>query len=168
MVGREKTERWCEKCDYCEDGTVFRRCLKCGKCFCEWHAGAWGYCYRCAEETVKSGEEKTKDSALAFLKDSAEWSVLKFPETPEHRDRCTELRLRMELIKRKHERLNDELLECQRKLQQCLTNHSDEEIEQGACVHWVRAMNDIRAEQRKLYEEFLRLRKEFERECGGG
>jgi hypothetical protein len=33
---------FCEKCDYCDEGTVFKRCLVCAKCFCDWHAGAWG------------------------------------------------------------------------------------------------------------------------------
>jgi len=43
----EKVLALCEKCDYCDEGTVFKRCLGCAKCFYEWHAGAWGYCYKC-------------------------------------------------------------------------------------------------------------------------
>jgi hypothetical protein len=35
-----------EKCSYCSEEYI-KTCLKCGNKFCEWHAGAQGYCYKC-------------------------------------------------------------------------------------------------------------------------
>jgi hypothetical protein len=44
---REQPVSACEKCDYCNGGNIVRECVKCGKCFCEMHAGSWGCCSQC-------------------------------------------------------------------------------------------------------------------------
>jgi hypothetical protein len=54
-VSKKKGTKYCRKCHYCDEGTVFRHCLRCGNCFCEYHAEAVGYCDQCG-----SGKKKVK------------------------------------------------------------------------------------------------------------
>lgn len=164
----EEGIRWCEKCDYCDNGTVFRHCLGCGKCFCEWHAGKWGYCYKCAKEQDKLREslKMSKQEGLkSLLKDSVDLSTAKLPEIPKYRDKCSELWSEMDNLRRRHRELGEQLRECRKNLELCLTGHSEQEIEQGICDHWESAMSDIRDEQRRLYQRFLKLRTEYQKEC---
>jgi hypothetical protein len=68
----KKGARYCKKCAYCDEGTTFKPCLRCGNCFCEYHAESWDYCDQCGSGKKKSAKTgKEKKSSKISLKEMA-------------------------------------------------------------------------------------------------